>query len=325
MHFQNILIVRLGAMGDILHALPAAATLKHAWPGARLSWAVHPKWTDLLQGNGLVDDLVFVERSTLFGLVRTWKNLRSRRFDLAVDFQGLIQSALVATVSRAGCIYGFEETQARERLAAHLYTGNVHTDSRHVVDKNLEIASAAGAMQRVVEFPLPQGRLEGALPAEPYLLASPFAGWESKQWPLEHYRELARLSRRELGMPLVLNGAPGHEAALRSVEGALVHLSSVAGLIWATRRAAAVVGVDSGPLHLAAALDKPGVAIFGPTDPARNGPYSQRIAVLRSEGVPTSYARESRIHPAMRAITPAQAIAALRPLLAAPERRERTA
>ncbi len=191
---SRILVVRLGAMGDILHALPAAASLRQAWPGARISWAVHPKWRDLLEGGGAADELIFVERSTLFGLMRTWRNLRRQRFDLAVDFQGLIQSALVASFARAGRIYGYEVTQIREKLAAHLYTDNVHTEAHHVVDRNLEIAGAAGAMQRVYDFPLPPGRFEGQLPAEPFILASPFAGWNSKQWPLEHYRELARLT-----------------------------------------------------------------------------------------------------------------------------------
>lgn len=324
MAVSRILVVRLGAMGDILHALPAAATLKRAWPEAKLAWAVHPKWRDLLEGNPLVDELIFVERSTLFGVLRTWRNLRRQPFDLAVDFQGLIQSALVAFSARAGRIYGFDEKQIRERLAARLYTDNVSTVSRHVVDMNLEIAAAAGAIGRVYEFPLPPGRMEGSLPTE-FVLASPFAGWASKQWPLEHYRELARLCRRDLGMPLVLNGAPAQEAELRSVEGAMVHVSSVGGLIWASRRAAAVVGVDSGPLHLAAALDRPGVAIFGPTDPGRNGPYGKRFTVLRSPGVLTTYARETGIHPAMRAIEPATVAQALAACLAAPGRQERTA
>jgi heptosyltransferase-1 len=312
-------------MGDILHAMPAVASMKRAWPNARISWAVHPKWRDLLEGGGLVDELVFFERTTLLGLWRTWRSLRERPFDFAIDFQGLVQSALVANTARAGRIYGFECAQTRERLAAHLYTDTVHTESRHVVDKNMELAATAGAVERVYEAPLPPGRYEGRLPSEPFILASPFAGWVSKQWPLEHYAELARLCRKELGMPLVLNGAPGQEAQLRQVEGAFVHLSGIAGLIWATRRAAAVVGLDSGPMHLAAALEKPGVAIFGPTDPERNGPYSPQITVLRNEGITTTYARGNQIHPGMRAIAPSQVLEALCARVRAGGARERTA
>src|SRR5207248_3009600 len=135
-----------------------------------------------------------------------------------------------------------------------------------------DLAASAGAAATLRTFPLPPGRPEGMLPEGPYVLACPLAGWRSKQWPLDHYRQLAR-RLRDLGLTLVLNGPASAFASLASVPEARPHCSGIAGLIDATRRAAAVVGVDSGPLHLAAALGKPGVAIFGPTDPARNGPY----------------------------------------------------
>lgn len=316
MSISRILIVRLGAMGDILHALPAAATIKRSFPDARLTWAVHPKWRDLLNGGGLVDDLIFIDRRSPASLVRAWRELRDGRFDTAIDFQGLFKSALVATAARASRIIGYERTQAREPAAAILYTETVHAESAHVVDRNLELAGAAGALNRCYDFPLPFGRPEGTLPGEPFVLASPLAGWTSKQWPLDHYARLARLVRDEFGMALVLNGAPSNEAELRRVEGVQVHLSTVAGLIDATRRAAAVVGLDSGPMHLAAALEKPGVALFGPTDPRRNGPYSKTFAVLRSESAVTTYRRNQQIGQEMRDIAPTAVLEALRGALA---------
>jgi heptosyltransferase-1 len=112
---------------------------------------------------------------------------------------------------------------------------------------------------------------------------------------MEHYAALAARLKAEVGMPLVLNGPPG---------AGLAHESGIAGLIDATRRAAAVVGVDSGPLHLAAVLGKSGVAIFGPTDPERNGPYGGRMPVLRTEGTETTYKRNGEIAGSMRAISP---------------------
>lgn len=317
MAIERVLVVRLGAMGDILHALPAVSALRVSFPEASISWAAAPRWRDLLHGNPLVDELLEIDRRSAAGWLRSWRALRRARFDLAVDFQGLWQSALVATIARATRIVGYERAQARERGAAVFYTDTVHAMASHVVDRNLELAAAAGALRRVHEFPLPAGRPEGALPEGPFVLASPLAGWVSKQWPLEHYRELAREIRERMGLALVVNGPPGSERLLRGIAGAVVHVSSVAGLIDATRRAAAVVGVDSGPLHLAAALGKPGIAIYGPTDPARNGPYGQAIATLRDASAPTSYAREREIAASMRAITPAQAGAALRQALAA--------
>lgn len=317
MAIERILVVRLGAMGDILHALPAVCALRLSFPQASICWAAAPRWRDLLHGNPLVDELIEIDRRSAAGWLRGWRALRRQRFDLAVDFQGLWQSALVATVARASRIVGYERAQARERGAAMFYTDAVHAMASHVVDRNLELAAAAGALRRVHEFPLPAGRPEGVLPDEPFILASPLAGWVSKQWPFDYYRELAREIRERMGFALVVNGPPGSERVLRSIEGALIHISSVAGLIDATRRAAAVVGVDSGPLHLAAALGKPGIAIYGPTDPARNGPYGHTLTTLRDASAITSYAREREIAASMRAITPAMAGAALRQALAA--------
>jgi len=314
---KRILIIRLGAMGDIIHALPAVASLKAEFPEAHLAWAAAPRWRDLLVGNPGVDEYIEIDRRSLAGLVRGWRALRRLRFDVAIDFQGLWQSALVGAIARATRLIGYERAQAREGGAALLYTEGVHALAAHVVDRNLELAAAAGASRRTHEFPLPPGRVEGELPEGPFVLTSPLAGWVSKQWPLDYYTALARELPNSLGMPLVVNGAPNDEQTLRRIEGAIVHLSSVAGLIDATRRATAVVGVDSGPLHLAAALGRPGVAIFGPTDPARNGPYGGSITVLREAGAAVSYAREGEIAASMRAMGPERVMEALRRSLAA--------
>jgi heptosyltransferase-1 len=308
----NFLIVRLGAMGDILHALPAAASLKASFGGSRLCWAVHPKWRGLLEGGGLADRIIPVQRSGWRSLAASWRELRAERFDLVLDCQGLVQSALVARVARAPRVIGFARPAVRETPACWFYTTAVGPQSRHMVDRTLELAAAAGAVHRAVRFPLPPGRPEGSLPTVPFVLTSPLAGWRAKQWPEEYYTRLARLIETGLGMPLVVNGAPRDEAALRAIPGVAVHLSSVAGLIDATRRATAVLGLDSGPLHLAAALEKPGVALFGPTDPARNGPYSRSLTVLRQADAPVSYKRGNEIHPSMRALTPEPVFEALR-------------
>jgi heptosyltransferase-1 len=127
---------------------------------------------------------------------------------------------------------------------------------------------------------------------------------------MAHFLALAEKLRSELGIPLVLNGPPG--ALFADIAPALAHYSGLPGLIHATRRAAAVVGVDSGPLHLAAALEKPGVAIFGPTDPARNGPYGNSLRVLRSAAAVTTYQRGAAIDESMHDIAPAEVFAILK-------------
>ncbi len=305
---KSILIVRLGAMGDIVHSLPGAASLKHSFPQARITWVVEPRWAPLLEGNGFVDRLIFFRRDEPGSWKRTREEMRGERYDLSVDFQGLFKSALIAHLARPERIAGFGAGVVRERPAGLFYSTRVPSKAVHVVDQALDLAAGAGASNLVRAFPLPPGAREGRLPEGPFALASPLAGWASKQWPLEHYETLARMLREKLGVPLVLNGAPG---GVPDVHGTVPHESGIAGLIDATRRAALVIGVDSGPLHLAAALNKCGVAIFGPTDPIRNGPYGGDFQVFRMPGVRTTHRRGASIDPSMRAIAPEQVFAAL--------------
>jgi len=297
----GILIVRLGAMGDIIHALPAVASLKHSYPGWTVTWAVETQWAALLAGNPFIDRVVALRRDAL---MESRRELCAEAYDFAVDFQGLLKSAVVASLARPRRIFGFHQAQTRERAAGLFYSDKTASPSVHVVDRNLDLAAMAGAGSVLKIFPIPAGEAEGELPDGDFVLASPLAGWASKQWPLEYYDTLAARMREELGIPLVLNGPP---------DSGFAHVCGLPGLIHATRRAAAVVGVDSGPMHLAAALGKPGVAIFGPTDPARNGPYGDSLQVLRNAGaVPDykrggergAYRRGKAIDDSMRAVSP---------------------
>ena len=295
-------------MGDIIHSLPGAASLKHSFPQARITWVVEPRWVPLLEGNGFIDRIIEFRRDQPRSWKRTKDELRSERYDLAVDFQGLVKSALIAHAARPERLAGFGPGVVRERPAGLFYSNRVPSGAVHVVDQALDLAAGAGALNLVRAFPLPPGSPEGRLPAGAFALASPLAGWTSKQWPLEYYERLAGLLRAKFGMPLVLNGAPG---TVPSVSGTLIHESGIPGLIDATRRAALVIGVDSGPLHLAAALDRSGAAIFGPTDPIRNGPRGGDFEVFRTPGVQTTHRRGTTVDQSMRAITPEVVLAAL--------------
>lgn len=300
---RRILIVRLGSMGDILHAMPAVASVRLAYPEAHIAWAVQPRWLPLLAGYPHIDEAIPVERKTLRGVLAARSRLREKPFDLAIDFQGLVQSALVARASRAAAIFGFGRASLKEKAASVFYSATVTPRATHIVDMNLELAGKAGAPVTRIEFAVPAGRPEGALPQGPFVLASPLAGWASKQWPAESFSTLAARLNAEAGMPLVVNGPPESAPLLLRIEGAKPHVSGLEGLIDATRRATAVVGVDSGPMHLAAALGKPGVALFGPTDPARNGPYAKSFVVLRDPSAKTTYKRGQQIAESMRALT----------------------
>ena len=303
-------MVRLGAMGDIIHTLPAAAALKNSFPQGHLTWAVEPRWTPLLESNRYIDRIVAVDRRSPLASIRA---LRENQYDVAVDFQGLIKSAVAARFAGAPRVVGLHHTQAREgRWTSLFYTETVLTHSPHMVDMRLELAAAAGALINTPLFSIPAGRAEGDLPDGDFILASPLAGWRAKQWPLAYYRDLVALLRREFGIPLVVDGPASARAELAEIVGAIPHYSGLPGLIHVTRRATAVIGVDSGPLHLAAALNKPGVAIFGPTDPARNGPYGASIQVLRSAQAQTTYRRGSGYDSSMVAIRPEEVVAALK-------------
>ena len=292
---RRIAVIRLGAMGDIIHALPAVASLKSSLPRCHLTWIVDRKWTALLESNPFIDEVIPVDSSSVSGVFAARGQVRQQHFDFAVDFQGLIKSAAIASGSRADRIYGYHYRDLREKMAGLFYSHPVKACATHVVDRCLELAAAAGATSMVRSFPLPAGSPEGTLPGEPYILACPLAGWPAKQWPLADYETLRERLLRECGMKLVLNGPPGS---------GLPHVTGIAGLIDATRRAAGVVGIDSGPLHLAAALGKSGVAIYGPTDPARNGPFGKTIEVIRDSGAVTSYKRRKVIDASMRKIHP---------------------
>lgn len=296
-------------MGDIIHALPAAASLRLSFPNRRLVWVVARKWLPLFEGNPYLDEIIPFDRKSVAGLAATWKQLRAVHPGTAIDFQGLMQSALAGRVARPIEFIGLDKSLAREGAAAFLYTKPTHAVGPHRVQRCLQLAVAAGATALTEEAWLPPGSSEGELPASPFVLASPFAGWVSKQWPIECYSALAsRL--KSYGLTLVVNVPESRASELQVFPDLQVHSSSIAGLIYATRQAHSVVGVDSGPLHIAAALKKPGVAIYGPTDPAQTGPFNSPIRVLRAPTT-TTYKRENEIHPSMKAITVEQVANAL--------------
>lgn len=307
---MSILVIRLGAMGDIIHALPAAASLKLSFPAQKLCWLVAHRWTPLLEGNPHIDQIISLDRQSLTGVWHCRRQLRQLRPDLAVDFQGLLQSGIAGRHARPKAFIGFDRSVAREPLASLLYTRRVAVTGPHRIQRNLQLITAAGANVHTEQAWIPAGRPEGDLPAGPFVLTSPYAGWTSKQWPIESYGALAERLSKE-GLALVLNVSEHHAARLRPIKHLRIHSSSLPGLIDATRRAAAVIGVDSGPLHLAAALGKPGVGLFGPTDPAQTGPYKSNMVVLRAPGVRTTYKRHSQIHSSMAEITVEQVADAL--------------
>ncbi len=344
---QRILIVRLGAMGDIIHTLPAVATLRHAFPDATLGWAVDERWTDLLSARGAelgprgpgkpLIDVVHALRvgawrkaplsaGTSRGLRAAARELRQATYDLAVDFPGAIRSAMIARVARIPCRLGF--ASPREAPASMLYTRCVEARGVHMVEQNVSLAlTAAAGSKPDIRFDLPvdpaaESWADSLLregKAGEFAIVNPGAGWGAKQWPTERYGEVAKELGRA-GLRSFVNFGPGEGAIAESVAqasgGAATAVScSIAQLIAITRRARLFVGGDTGPLHLAAAVGVPVVAIYGPTDPARNGPFGTLAIVLRSGESRTSHARRRRTEAGMMNVTVAEAVSAALRLL----------
>ena len=312
----SMLVVRLGAMGDIIHTLPAVGTLKKSFPDRRLVWVIARKWAPLLEGNPYIDELIAFDRGNLREYRIWWRRLRDLQDPVAFDFQGLLQSALIGRAARPQILYGFDRSVAREPWASFLYTESVMVKGPHRIQRNVQLAQAAGASVISYEAWIPAGKSEGALPSNPFVLACPSAGWPGKEWPLENYELLGRHLAGE-GLTLVAN-VPLHRVhELRKFKNVQLHSSGLSGLIAATRAARAIVGLDSGPLHLAAALRKPGVALFGPTDPLRTGPFGGTMEVLRTDDGETTYKRHSKVHASMQSIRVEKVLELLRTSIAA--------
>jgi lipopolysaccharide heptosyltransferase I len=295
---RAFLIVRLGALGDIVHALPLAAALRAAWPGARIDWLVDVKHRAILDHVDGLSAIVPVDTRRVrgpSGLVSVVRTLRAARYDVAVDAQGLLKSSALAYLSGAGRVIGLAREHLREPLAAWAYDAKVAPAGPHVVDNALALAEAAGAPAGPPVFALrpPASdiveRVRGVLglpTGQPFALINPGAAWPNKRWPPERFGAVARHLRTRHGWPSIVAWGPGEEDLARGVvaaaEGAaaLAPRTSLGELLAIVGAAGLVVSGDTGPLHVAAALGTPIVGIYGPTDPARNGPWSPADVTL---------------------------------------------
>ena len=302
-------------MGDILHALPAVTTLRMAHPDWVIDWVVEPRWRALLAAesaplqNGrnpaqpLIDYLHFAatknwRKSPFSRLTREeFKALRSAlragEYDAVIDLQGAIRSALLARLAGCGRVIG--EANPRETPARWLFRERVATRGAHVIEQDVELVSAiAGDALKPVQPWLPvdpaaETWADEILPPtanRPAVLINPGAGWGAKRWPVERYAAVAQ-GLVERGCRVLVNAGPGEEPLAEIIasqtSGAATPLAcSIPRLIALTRRLALVIAGDTGPLHLACALGRPVVGIYGPTDPDRNGPFGTQFIVLRS-------------------------------------------
>ncbi|MGA7503427.1 MAG: glycosyltransferase family 9 protein [Candidatus Sulfotelmatobacter sp.] len=359
-NIDRILIVRLSAMGDVIHTLPAAQMLRETFPHAHIGWLIEERWAELLRAAGpprrgprsrlrpLVDEVHVVNLkawgkspcsiATLQRVATVWNDVRAVQYQIAIDLQGAIRSAVLARLSGARVVYG--AAQPREAPASLWYTRKVITSGRHVIEQNISIARAliethtgaareASSRVRFVEVgcelpcdPQVEARIEDRL-AElgvgEFAILNPGAGWGAKRWPTGRYGEVARGLAHQ-GLRSVVNFGPDEEELAGAVEvasaGAARGLQcTITELVALTRRARLFIGGDTGPLHLAAALAVPVVGIYGPTDPARNGPYGTPNIVLRNSESVTSHARRAEADEGMLGIGSGEVLTAAFSLL----------
>jgi heptosyltransferase-1 len=323
----RFLVIRMGSMGDIVHTLPAVAILRDTFPESHLDWLVERKWLPLLEGNGELDSVIPIERKDWGSIAGAIKRLRSSAYSTAIDFQGLYKSAALALASGAPRRIGFAREFAREPAAALMYDSPVIPSGEHVVERNISLAESAGARLGTIRFPLPQdadaesrmGRQLEANQLDDFFILSPGGGWRSKCWPAVRYGERHQRLHERFGWRGIISYGPGEEAlsteACRAAGNSspLPLAMNLTELMAVLRRAKFVVAADTGPLHLAAALGMPAVGLYGPTDPARNGPYPAYMSVVVRNAEPgeTTYSRGAEYSPTMLSITVDQVVAAV--------------
>jgi heptosyltransferase-1 len=303
---KRVLLVRLGALGDLVHTLPLAAALRDAWPDARIDWLVDTRYRALLD---LVPGSVINERfnidmralrgpSSVFTIIQ---RLRLASYDIAFDAQGLLKSALLARLSGASRVVGFTRQQLREPAAAVWHTETVDpSGATHVIEKSLSLLRAAD-IAPPPQFKFPLDIRPSPAPActrellgfgragderdgrdasqAPFVLLNPGAAWPNKRWPPERFGALAREIHARHGLKSAVLWGPGEETVAaqiaRASDGAaeMAPATDLVDAIALAREARLFISGDTGPTHLAAAVGTPIVGIYGPTDPARNGPW----------------------------------------------------
>jgi len=342
---ESVLVVRLGAMGDIIHTLPAVAALRNAWPATLIGWVVEQRWMELLcapnalrsgprnPARPLIDSVHVVDTkrwrkspfssATRHEIAEVRRQLKSQQYELAIDFQGAVKSGIVARFAKT--TLGMEHP--RETPARWLYDRRIITTGDHVIEQYHSLSEAAVGHSLAAAAPifpdvdLPQSSASKMFgdSGQPFALLNPGAGWGAKQWPADRYGEVAQALASD-GLISVINFGPGEEELAQIVKntsgGTARPIScSVSELIALTRRARVFIGGDTGPLHLAAALRVPVVAIYGPTDPGRNGPCGTRSKVLRNPASGTSLSHTSDRDAGLLQITADEVIFAARALL----------
>jgi len=322
----RFLVVRLGSLGDIVHTFPAVAGLRQSFPRAEIIWLAHPRWVNLVVSSGLASEIWPVDSRDLANVRQIIAKIRAQNWDAAIDYQGLWKSALLPFLAGVSKRIGFSSETIREFGVPVLYTNPVHAHATHIADQNGELSLQAGAQSAVGPVKLKVNesdcqRVKSDLAVAGitnYVVLNPGGGWRSKCWPPERFGELCQKIRSELNVRCVINYGPGEESLAATVKSAsgnadpFLYNRELGQLMALLQGARCIVAGDTGPLHLAIALGTKSVAIFGPTNPARNGPYPPQHFVLRDPASATTHKRETQTNPSLLKISVAQVFDAVK-------------
>jgi lipopolysaccharide heptosyltransferase I len=308
--YERILIVKLSAVGDIIHTLPAVAALRQAYPKAWLAWIVENTGANLLRGNPDIDELITVDtrawrENWWVGLRHMWyvtRHLRRASFELCIDFQGLLKSALFASLSGAPVRLGFPRQRCREPLSALLTNlhGPLVDPDTHVVEQLMALLQPLEITAAERRFALPVSDADTHFAARvwrelgltshiPVIVLNPGAAWETKRWGELNFARLNDALIRRYQVRTLLTWGPGEEPLIQRLVRATTYTPAIAPATTLLQLAALLarctvfVGGDTGPLHLAAAMGTPTVGLYGPSNPRRNGPYGSGHIVLQRQ------------------------------------------
>lgn len=323
-NMQRFLVVRLSSLGDIVHTLPAIAALRESFASAQIDWVVDQRWLQLAEMVQGIDTLIPLQRSPL-GVAACVQRLRAARYSCVVDYQGLYRSAVLTWSSGGTRTIGFDRCAAREPGSSMFYSERVVPTGRHVAEMNLDLSLRAGARApRALQFPLqvPEHELQRVREkvrqegVADYVVLSPGGGWVSKCWTPDRYGVLALELWRRHAVRSFVNVSPSQGELARGVLAAAGDsnplvvsppLQELAALVAGARL---VVGADTGPVHLAAALGTRVVALFGPTDPARNGPLPSGSVLRNASGEESTYKRGKEYSETMLSVSVEQVLEA---------------
>jgi len=308
---MNILIVKLSSLGDIVHTLPSLKALRDRFPDAHITWVAGEAASGILRNNPSLDEILITRgkmwkrnlfsQNSMSDLLGFIKRLRSRRYDIVLDFQGLLKSALIVSLAKGKRKVGYD----RAREFAHIFYSEkapLETMEMHAVDRYLNLTKYLGCDINNPDFFIPvtdddNGEVEKLLKAKGISLAgkkfvgiNPTGRWASKRWPAEKFRELAgRLAGLNNIVIAFIGGAEEKEtvdAACPAGHRNVVNLAgatSLGQLSALLKKMDILITNDTGPMHIAAALGTKVVAVFGPTNPVRTGPYGKDHTVLQAD------------------------------------------